>query len=70
MEGNNRCLNDNDKHMKKLSAKGVKWLNGFHLIAVSSWIGGAVSLLALYFLKRGCYRRQRLVRNKPEHSSC
>jgi len=39
--------------MKKLSAKGLKWLKGFHLIAVSSWIGGAVSLLALYFLKLG-----------------
>ncbi|NTW99054.1 MAG: hypothetical protein HGB35_03830 [Geobacteraceae bacterium] len=39
--------------MKKLSAKGVKWLKGFHLIAVASWIGGAVSLLALYFLKIG-----------------
>lgn len=39
--------------MKKLSARGVKWLKGFHLIAVASWIGGAVSLLALYFLKIG-----------------
>ncbi|NTV06788.1 MAG: hypothetical protein HGA59_09840 [Chlorobiaceae bacterium] len=39
--------------MKKLSAKGVKWLKGFHLIAVASWIGGAVSLLAMYFLKEG-----------------
>ncbi|NTW69330.1 MAG: hypothetical protein HGB23_05700 [Chlorobiaceae bacterium] len=37
--------------MPKLSKKGVKWLKGFHLIAVGSWIGGAVSLLALYFLK-------------------
>jgi len=39
--------------MKKLSAKGLKWLKGFHLIAVACWIGGAVSLLALYFLKEG-----------------
>jgi uncharacterized membrane protein len=39
--------------MKKLSPKGVKWLKGFHLIAVSCWIGSAVSLLALYFLKSG-----------------
>ena len=53
MAGNNRSLNDNDSHMKTLSAKGVKWLKGFHLIAVASWIGGAVSLLALYFLKIG-----------------
>jgi uncharacterized membrane protein len=41
------------REMKKLSIKGLKWLKGFHLIAVSSWIGGAVSLLALYFLKEG-----------------
>ena len=31
----------------------MNWLKGFHLIAVSSWIGGAVSLLALYFPKEG-----------------
>jgi len=37
--------------MKKLGAKGLRWLKGFHLIAVSCWIGGAVSLLLLYFLK-------------------
>ncbi len=39
--------------MRKLSAKGLKWLKGIHLIAASSWIGGAVSLLSLYFLKAG-----------------
>jgi uncharacterized membrane protein len=39
--------------MKKLSAKGLRWLKGFHLIAVSCWIGGAVALLLLYFLKEG-----------------
>ena len=39
--------------MPKLKAKGLKWLKGFHLIAVSCWIGGAVSLLLLYFLKNG-----------------
>jgi len=39
--------------MKKISAKGQRWLKGFHLIAVSCWIGGAVSLLMLYFLKDG-----------------
>ncbi|ABL65219.1 hypothetical protein [Chlorobium phaeobacteroides] len=39
--------------MKKLSAKGLKWLKGFHLIAVACWVGGAVSLLSLYFLKDG-----------------
>jgi len=39
--------------MPKLSAKGLRWLKGFHLIAVSCWIGGAVALLLLYFLKDG-----------------
>ena len=37
--------------MPKLGAKGLRWLKGFHLIAVSCWIGGAVALIALYFLK-------------------
>lgn len=37
--------------MKKMGKKGLKWLKGFHLIAVSSWIGGALSLILLYFLK-------------------
>ncbi len=39
--------------MPKLKAKGLKWLKGFHLIAVSCWVGGAVSLILLYFLKNG-----------------
>jgi uncharacterized membrane protein len=39
--------------MPKLNAKGLKWLKGFHLIAVSCWVGGAVALLLLYFLKDG-----------------
>ena len=37
--------------MPKLSAKGLRWLKGFHLITVACWIGGAVALLLLYFLK-------------------
>ena len=37
--------------MPKLSARGLRWLKGFHLIAVSCWIGGAVALILLYFLK-------------------
>lgn len=37
--------------MKKIGKKGLKWLKGFHLIAASCWIGGAVSLALLYFLK-------------------
>ena len=37
--------------MPKLSAKGLQWLKGFHLITVAYWIGGAVALLLLYFLK-------------------
>ena len=39
--------------MLKLQAQGLRWLKGFHLIAVCCWIGGAVSLLLLYFLKDG-----------------
>jgi uncharacterized membrane protein len=39
--------------MRKLGAKGLRWLKGFHLIAVSCWIGGAVALMSLYFLKNG-----------------
>ena len=31
----------------------MRWLKGFHLIAVSCWIGGAISMLSLYFLKQG-----------------
>ncbi len=39
--------------MLKLQAKGLKWLKGFHLIAVSCWIGGGIALILLYFLKNG-----------------
>ena len=39
--------------MPKLSAKGLKWVKGFHLVTVSCWIGGGVSLILLYFLKNG-----------------
>ena len=39
--------------MSVLSAKGLKWLKGFHLIAVSCWVGGGVALILLYFLKSG-----------------
>lgn len=39
--------------MQKLNAKGLRWLKGFHLIAVSCWIGGAIALILLYFLKDG-----------------
>lgn len=39
--------------MVKLKAKGLKWLKGFHLIAVSCWVGGGVALILLYFLKNG-----------------
>lgn len=37
--------------MLKLKKKGLKWLKGFHMLAVACWIGGAVSLVLLYFLK-------------------
>jgi uncharacterized membrane protein len=39
--------------MPKLKANGLKWLKGFHLIAVSCWIGGGIALIMLYFLKKG-----------------
>jgi uncharacterized membrane protein len=39
--------------VKKLNAKGLRWLKGFHLIAVSCWVGGVVALMLLYFLKKG-----------------
>ncbi len=37
----------------KLKARGLRWLKGFHLVAVSCWVGGAVALMLLYFLKDG-----------------
>ena len=39
--------------MPKLGAKGLRWVKRFHLIDVSCWIGGAVALILLYFLKDG-----------------
>ena len=39
--------------MPKLKKKGLKWLKGFHLIAVACWVGGGVALILLYFLKDG-----------------
>ena len=39
--------------MKKIGAKGQKWIKGFHLVTVGCWIGGGISLLLLYFLKSG-----------------
>jgi hypothetical protein len=37
--------------MQKLKAKGLKWLKGFHLVAVSCWVGGGVALILLSFIK-------------------
>jgi uncharacterized membrane protein len=37
--------------MMKLTSTGLKWLKGFHLVAVCCWIGGAVALNLLYLLK-------------------
>ena len=37
--------------MQKLGKNGLKWLKGFHLLAVSCWIGGGLALFLLYFLK-------------------
>lgn len=39
--------------MAKLKARGLKWLKGFHLIAVACWVGGGVALILLYFIKDG-----------------
>jgi uncharacterized membrane protein len=39
--------------MVKPKSQQLKWLKCFHLIAVSCWVGGAVSLMLLYFLKSG-----------------
>jgi hypothetical protein len=39
--------------MKRLPPKHLRWLKALHLICVSCWIGAAVSLLLLYFLKSG-----------------
>ena len=39
--------------MPKLTPSGLKWLKGFHLLAVACWVGGGVALLLLYFLKNG-----------------
>lgn len=39
--------------MLKLGATGQKWLKGVHLLAVCCWVGGAIALLMLYFLKQG-----------------
>lgn len=39
--------------MLKLKSSGLKWLKGFHLVMVACWIGWAVSLILLYFLKDG-----------------
>jgi uncharacterized membrane protein len=37
--------------VQTLKPRGLRWLKGFHLIAVSCWVGGAVALTMLYFLK-------------------
>ncbi len=39
--------------MAILKSRGLKWLKTFHLIAVCCWVGGAVSLILLYFMKSG-----------------
>ncbi|MFY9399653.1 MAG: DUF2269 family protein [Desulfomonilia bacterium] len=39
--------------MARLSAQGMRWLKALHLIAVSCWVGGAIALMLLYFLKSG-----------------
>lgn len=38
--------------MALVKATGLRWLKVVHLLCVCCWIGGAISLLLLYFLKR------------------
>jgi hypothetical protein len=51
LNSNNQAAWVEEYYMPKLSARGLKWLKGFHLIAVSCWIGGGFALVLLYFLK-------------------
>ena len=37
--------------MYNIRAAGLRWLKGFHLVAVSCWVGGGIALLLMYFLK-------------------
>ena len=39
--------------MPTLKPRGLRWLKSCHLVCVSCWVGGAVSLILLYFLKSG-----------------
>ncbi|NDY58440.1 hypothetical protein G3N56_17035 [Desulfovibrio sulfodismutans] len=39
--------------MYKLSATGLKWLKGLHLLAVACWVGGGVALCLLSMGKDG-----------------
>jgi len=38
--------------MKKMGARGLRWLKIVHLFFVSMWVGGAISLLIIFFLAR------------------
>jgi uncharacterized membrane protein len=44
---------ESEVFMPMLKARGGKWLKGFHLLAVSCWVGGAIALMLLYFVKDG-----------------
>ncbi|WP_243547246.1 hypothetical protein [Pseudodesulfovibrio tunisiensis] len=39
--------------MDVLGSTSRKWLKGLHLVAVCSWVGGALALTLLHFLKSG-----------------
>ncbi len=39
--------------MYRLGSTGQKWLKCAHLLIAGAWVGGAVSLLVLYLVKRG-----------------
>ncbi|SRR6056297_525283 len=38
--------------MKKLPIKGTRWLKTIHLVTVCMWVGGAASLLLIFFLSK------------------
>ncbi|AQS59211.1 DUF2269 family protein [Desulforamulus ferrireducens] len=38
--------------MKKLGLTGKAWLKGFHIFCACSWIGAAISMLLLSFLRK------------------
>jgi len=44
--------------MKRLSARGQKWLKGFHLFFACLWVGGAVGATLMIFCMKPTYGMQ------------